>query len=306
MAQNETQQPIRLQGRIILTGQIKALTGLHIGGSPGALAIGGVDLPVIRNPVNQHPYIPGSSLKGKMRSLWEKAKGVKQNYPVRQTKEGVKSEKDVWIHACTTANAYKECPVCQIYGTLGQSDAAFPTRIVVRDVNLDPKSLNDAKTDLPYSEVKWEAAIDRVTSAATPRQIERVPAEAIFNDMQIVFNLYYLNATADDDEEEEDNEDQRDSQKDDCDRFLDVLAALQLVEDDYLGGHGSRGSGRVRFRNLAVTCRSTKHYTKEFRFEPDTPVQGEDGVTLSTLIADRKKLQQWIRESIPAQSTGGA
>ncbi len=254
--------PIRLYGRIILEGNIAALTGLHIGGSPGALAIGGVDLPVIRNPVNQEPYIPGSSLKGKMRSLWEKATGARQNRGIG---------KGVTIHACDTKAEYSKCPVCQIYGTLGQNEAAFPTRIVVRDVPLDESSLQDVRTDMPFTEVKWEAAIDRVTSAATPRQIERVPAGAVFSPMQIVFNIYEAG---------------------DFGRFLDVLTALQLVEDDYLGGQGSRGSGRVAFAELTLTCKSTGTY------------QASETRKLESLRAGPAQLE-WMRSRIPVAANGG-
>jgi CRISPR-associated protein Csm3 len=259
-------QEITLHGRIILDGVIEALTGLHIGGSPGALAIGGVDLPVIRNPVNQQPYIPGSSLKGKMRSLWEKAKGVKQNRSIG---------KGVSIHACEAKLDYERCPVCQIYGTLGQSDAAFPTRIVVRDAPLDATSLQDAKTDLPFSEVKWEAAIDRITSAATPRQIERVPAGALFSGMQIVFNIYHSG---------------------DRERFLDVLTALQLVEDDYLGGHGSRGSGRVAFKQLAICCKRTDQYS-----DPNPPQRTFDNLRD---VLSQTDLKAWIAGGLPVNGGG--
>lgn len=255
-------QDIKLYGRIILNGTIEALTGLHIGGSPGALAIGGVDLPVIRNAVDQRPYIPGSSLKGKMRSLWEKATGAKQNTPIGQ---------NVSIHACKNKADYANCQVCQIFGTLGQNDAAFPTRILVRDVPLAADSLQDVRTDMPYTEVKWEAAIDRVTSAATPRQIERVPAGAVFEQMQIVFNVY--EAT-------------------DVDRFLNVLTILQLVEDDYLGGQGSRGSGRVAFRNLTLTCRSTNNY------------QVSATQDLQSLQHGSAQLA-WLRSQIPVTAQGG-
>jgi len=157
---------IKLYGRIILTGEIKAESGLHIGGSPGALAIGGLDLPVIRDAY-QVPYVPGSSLKGKMRSLWEKLNGAPQNFPIGR---------EVFVHICENKDAYAGCPVCRIFGVPGDKDSSAPTRLVVRDVRLDQKSLEGARTDMPFSEVKWEAAIDRVTSAATPRQIERVPA----------------------------------------------------------------------------------------------------------------------------------
>jgi CRISPR-associated protein Csm3 len=253
---------IRLYGRVILEGKIEALTGLHIGGSPGALAIGGVDLPVIRNPVDQRPYIPGSSLKGKMRSLWEKATGARQNRGIG---------KGVSIHACETKDEYSRCPVCQIFGTLGQNEAAFPTRIVVRDVPLAEDSLKDIRTDMPFTEVKWEAAIDRVTSAATPRQIERVPAGAVFGPMQIVFNIYDAG---------------------DFGRFLDVLTALQLVEDDYLGGQGSRGSGRVAFQGLTLTCKSTANY------------QAGATQTLASLQKGSTYLE-WMRSQIPLAANGG-
>lgn len=258
---------IALYGRIIIDGKIRTMTGLHIGGSPGALAIGGVDLPVIRNAANQEPYIPGSSLKGKMRSLWEKVKNVEQNFYVNRTQG-----KEVRIHSCTDASKYAICPVCQIYGATGDSGATFPTRIVVRDVPLDRTSLQDAKTDLPYSEVKWEATIDRVTSAATPRQIERVPAGAIFKEMQIVFNIY----------------DAGDHQ-----RFLDVLTALQLVEDDYLGGHGSRGSGRVKFESLTITCKASSDYEKS---------ETKDLNTLS----DGRQMLPWLQGAIRVPANGGA
>jgi len=264
----EESKSIKLHGRIILEGRIAALTGLHIGGSPGALAIGGVDLPVIRNPLDQTPYIPGSSLKGKMRSLWEKSTGARQNQSIG---------KGVSIHACKTKSDYDICRVCQIYGSLGQSDASFPTRILVRDVSLNKKSLEAAKTDLPYSEVKWEAAIDRVTSAATPRQIERVPAGAIFDNMQIVFNVYNAGDRA---------------------RFLDVLTALALVEDDYLGGHGSRGSGRVSFQGLTLICKSTADYQ-------NGQCQAFGNGTLGELIA-ADHLLGWIEQAIPVAADGGA
>lgn len=274
--ENTLPKSVRLYGRIILTGNILALTGLHIGGSPGALAIGGVDLPVIRNSVDQRPYIPGSSLKGKMRSLWEKSTGAVQNRPIG---------KGVSIHACEKHDEYVKCRVCQIYGTLGQSEASFPTRLIVRDVLLadvlqSGVKFEDIRTDMPFTEVKWEAAIDRVTSAATPRQIERVPAGAIFSDMQIVFNVY---------------------DEGDFKRFGDVLTALQLVEDDYLGGQGSRGSGRVQFTKLKLTCKSTKKYD-----QPETwpPSDGDKELKLADL-KPVNDLLDWARTAIPITAQGG-
>lgn len=255
-----TKDMIKLYGRVILTGDIKTLSGLHIGGSPGALAIGGLDLPVIRDVLTQAPYVPGSSLKGKMRSLWEKLNGVRQNFSIGR---------DVNIHVCEKAAEYAVCPVCRIYGVPGDKESSAPTRLIVRDVPLNQESLAGARTDLPFSEVKWEAAIDRVTSAATPRQIERVPAGAVFTPMELVFNVFETG-------------DRR--------RFLDVVTAMQLVEDDYLGGQGSRGSGKVVFQNLRITCKSAADYNN-----PSAP---KAFATLADLVADTS-LGQWIEDCIP-------
>lgn len=257
---------VKLLGRVILSGDIEARTGMHIGGSPGALAIGNVDMPVIRDARTNRPYIPGSSLKGKMRSLTEKLSGAPQNQRIGR---------DVYIHVAKTLDEYNRHWVNPIFGVPGEVEfeVPAPNRMIVRDVALSAASeqeLLNTRTDLPYTEVKWEAAIDRVTSAATPRQIERVPAGAVFGPMELVFSLYL---------------------KDDVGLFDHVLTALQLVEDDYLGGHGSRGSGKVAFRNLAVTCKAGTGYAvaSDARFT---------GKSLVDLVAARAELQQWIRQSL--------
>ncbi len=82
---NDTRH-VTLMGRIFITGNIRAVTGLHIGGAAGALEIGGVDSPVIRDPLTNRPYIPGSSLRGKMRSLSERLNGSAQNFQVGRTR----------------------------------------------------------------------------------------------------------------------------------------------------------------------------------------------------------------------------
>lgn len=255
---------IQLHGRVILKGKIKTLTGLHIGGSQSGMDIGGVDMPVIRDAFGS-PYIPGSSLKGKMRSLWEKWTGAEQNQSIGR---------DVKIHICKEKEAYERCPVCPIYGTVGNSKASAPTRLTARDVPLYRESLQDAQTDLPFAEVKWEAAIDRVTSAATPRQLERVPAGAVFcaRDGEagelLVFSFY---ETAD------------------VDRFGDVLTALQLVEDDYLGGQGSRGSGKVAFIDLEVICKGRDYD------HPETIATAE---TLQALLAQKDEVRTALKKHL--------
>ena len=234
---------IKLYGRIFIHGTIIAQTGLHIGGTETAVSIGGVDNTVIRDPLTGRPYIPGSSLKGKMRSLTEKFDGLPQNQRIGS---------DVYIHVAQTAQEYQASDVSHIYG-IPANDFSLPTRLAVRDIPLtDPSAaaLDAARTDLPYTEVKTEVAIDRVTAAATPRQLERVPAGAKFGPMEIVFSLFDAG---------------------DVGRFRRVLDGLQYVEDDYLGGSGTRGSGKVAFTNLEVILKAKDAY-----HDPETLAVSED------------------------------
>src|SRR5262249_55101954 len=121
-------------------------------------------------------------------------------------------------------------------------------------------------TDLPYSEVKWEATIDRVTSAATPRQIERVPAGAIFTSLEMVYSIYEPHNLT---------------------HFRELLRALLLVEEDYLGGLGSRGSGKVRFGLTRIFARKGEQYERiEFDQWQDT---GEHGVA-----TNRQPIINWV------------
>ena len=264
-----TDKNVDLYGRIFVRGKIKAITGLHIGGSPVALAIGAVDNPVIRDTLTGRPYIPGSSVRGKMRSLWEKMTGVRQNWPIG---------KGVSIHVCEKRPDYEQCPVCQIYGVPGQLEASFPTRLVVRDAFLSEVSEQElrlqARTDLPYTEVKWEAAIDRVTSAATPRQMERVPAGAVFDGFEAVFSVY---------------------DQGDLERFVNVFEAMQLLEDDYLGGQGSRGSGKVCFEGIRLSCRNRNRYASEVEWDK-TPKDSNIGVR--DVLAQKQELLKWLQDNI--------
>ncbi|MGQ9492665.1 MAG: type III-A CRISPR-associated RAMP protein Csm3 [Anaerolineae bacterium] len=272
-----TEKKVELYGRIFVRGQIKVITGLHIGGSPTGLAIGALDNPIIRDVLTGRPYIPGSSVRGKMRSLWEKMTGAKQNWPIG---------KDVRIHICEQLADYNNCPVCQIYGIPGQLEASYPTRLVVRDAFLSAESEEklrlEAKTDLPYTEIKWEAAIDRVTSAAVPRQMERVPAGAIFDGLEMVFSVY---------------------EPGDLERFLNLFEAMQLLQDDYLGGQGSRGSGKIEFIKLQVSCRSHDDYGVE-KFWPDMPTAEGKSLVAQVLEPEKRKaLLTWLKENITFQTT---
>ena len=237
---------IQLQGKIFLHGTINALTGLHIGGNSGELDIGGIDNPVIRNAFNRQPYIPGSSLRGKMRGLLDRHFNNSLEKRVGR---------DVRVHECETPTDYNECPVCQVFGVAPIRQLrgrTMPTRVIVRDAFLTPESLealDRADTDTDFTEIKTEVAIDRITSAATPRQQERVPAGAIFGPFQIVHSLYT-----------QDQNDRSDQLENELQFFDTVLKGMELLEDDYLGGAGSRGSGQITFENLTMTYKSRECY----------------------------------------------
>jgi CRISPR-associated protein Csm3 len=259
---------IKLSGRVFILAKILAVSGLHIGGSSTGLEIGGLDKAVIRNPLTKRPYIPGSSLRGKMRSQTEKRLNLPQNNRIGQ----------VTIHTCKNKTDYTKnggCPVCHVFGVPAELDYSGPTRLVVRDVPLtdeSAKALENANTELPFAELKTEVAIDRVTSAATPRSLERVPTGAIFGPAEFVFSVY---------------------EKADFQRLKVVIEALQLVEDDYLGGAGSRGSGKVRFTNLEVQARAAEDYSELRDFNQFNNVQ--------ELAIAFKDLEQWLMQRISAE-----
>lgn len=221
---------IQLRGRVIIKGFIRAKTGLHVGAGKGEVKIGGVDNSVMRDLLTNQPYIPGSSLRGKLRSLAEKSEiSAKQN---------TKINKDVFIHTCGNPH----CPVCSIYGAPGQSDTATPTRLVIRDCYMEPESvkrLDNANPDMPYTELKYESAIDRVTSQATPRVIERVPADTVFGPFEMIFSLY---------------------NDDDSVMLKKLFRAMSMLEDDYLGGGGGRGSGKIKFERLELYIKPVSIY----------------------------------------------
>lgn len=196
---------IRLKKKLLYNGVLILKTGLHIGGTNATLNIGGPDKFVVRNPLNNIPYIPGSSLKGKMRALIEIFFG--------ETNNGKPTN-----NVNTKAGA--------LFGVAGDNNQSRPSRLIVRDAELwyDDPEVDFSNTDMPYTESKTEVAIDRITSKANRRTFERVPAGAKFK-IAMVLNIF-----------EGENETQLRST---------LAKAVELLEDDYLGGHGSRGYGQV-------------------------------------------------------------
>jgi CRISPR-associated protein Csm3 len=238
----------KLFGKIELAGELECLTGLHIGASKENMEIGALDSPVVRDPITQEPYIPGSSLKGKMRSLLEKAhpgllpqrQGGTEKNPV------YRHECDSWDFKDISKGAYS-CPVCRLFGSTGQGNNGnnFPARLKVRDLKLtkaSKKELLEIDTGLLYTEWKFENSIDRVTSAANPRNLERVPKGAKFE-----FSLIY------------DVEDTVTLQAD----LDNVKLAMRLLHDDSLGGHGSRGYGQVAMTFTKIEAKKIGYYKGE-------------------------------------------
>lgn len=212
-----------LKKKILVTGDIILKTGLHVGGTNSSLNIGGPDKFVVRNPLTNKPYIPGSSLKGKMRSLIELMDGS-----IHSDHRGNGPTKDPGT------------PAGNLFGTVGENQQ--PSRLIVRDADLISEIDDFKNTDLPYTETKTEVSIDRITASANPRTFERVPAGAMFK-LQMVLNVF------DSDKEQ---------------KLLDTLKqALKLLQDDYLGGHGSRGYGQIEIANLNFDERNKSFYENE-------------------------------------------
>jgi CRISPR-associated protein Csm3 len=258
---------MKLYGKAFLKGGIKVTTGLRVGGGPEVVAIGGVDNPVIRDPVSNEPYVPGSSLKGKMRSLLEKAEGRERNYP-----PGAEQQ----IHICENREEYKVCKVCPVFGV--PAERAFGlTRLHVRDVRLSEESrrkLEQLRTDLPYTEVKVEVVIDRVTSQANPRHMERVPAGTVFSPMELCFSFH---------------------EEKDVERFESLLQAMRLLEDDFLGGQGTRGYGKIKFEGLNLEAKSIKCY-----LDGEIPQLFEEGkvFSLEELWGKKEEVKEWLKKAI--------
>lgn len=196
--------------KIKIKGTIKVRTGLHIGGGDSFSAIGAIDSPVVRDPLSRLPIIPGSTLKGKLRSLLARERG---SVP----KSGVSGfEAD-------------DSAIKRLFGSAANDSNADGTGIQMSRLQFSDCFLSN-KEDLPQIfENKFENTIDRLTGIANPRQMERVVRDAEFG-MEIVYNV------EDPDQVEED--------------FANIRTALRLLENDYLGGGGTRGNGRVVFKDL--------------------------------------------------------
>lgn len=205
-----------------ITGQILLLSGLHIGAGETEMHIGGTDNSVVTHPHTREPYIPGSSLKGKVRSLLEMRSGLMAN-----TKGKPLKAKDLQNLRGDAEN--EALAILQLFGTSGADGEVAqkigPARASFADSALS--SIWQQEQDMPLTEIKAETAIDRISGTAqggTLRFTERVVAGLSFD-----FTISIKEMEGD------------------TDLLGLLLEGLKMLEHDALGGSGSRGYGRVKF-----------------------------------------------------------
>lgn len=209
---------MKLYKKLKFNAVLELKSGMHIGDSGDNAGIGGVDHPVVRRKDNNQPYIPGSSLKGKIRSLLEIAEGSNGTSRFRKDDYAPNSV------------------IPELFGSAGKD--SLPSRILFRDANMtdvSARQLGDSEfTQLPFAEVKFENVINRIKGTAeNMRQIERVPAGTKFG-IEIIINVM-----ADSPEDAEKKEK----------AFKQTLKkGIALLHDDYIGGSGSRGYGQVEVK----------------------------------------------------------
>ncbi|MBW2102775.1 MAG: type III-A CRISPR-associated RAMP protein Csm3 [Deltaproteobacteria bacterium] len=214
---------MKLTGMKEIKGEITLMSGLHIGAGDMEMRIGGTDNPVIKHPHTQEPFIPGSSLKGKVRSLLEMKSGL-------MGKTGGKPLHPSALEECNDQERKLGEKILKLFGSSGAEDehlaALGPTRVSFADAYLNQEWKKDADAhQWPLVEVKSENSINRIKGTAEhPRFTERVPAGTRF-DFRITLKVM---------EGDEGLEDL-------------LLEGLKLLQMDALGGNGSRGYGKIGF-----------------------------------------------------------
>lgn len=232
---------ISLKGLLDINMKLECLTGVRIGAPAEAFEIGGVENIVVKDAITHLPYIPGSSLKGAMRAHYE----LYSKKPINEAVVvGSPKTPAIKIHMCNDGN----CEICRIFGRKpeyikldnnGNPDMIYITRLKVDDAHPTEETRKKWETYCPSGvEVKYENVLDRLTSHAMPRPVERVPAGSEFN-VKMSYKIF---------------------DKQDINNVKVLFQALKLVEDDYLGGYGSRGYGRVKFKNILLILKTRNYY----------------------------------------------
>jgi len=289
--------------KVFLRGTITALTGLRVGGSEQGLDAGGLENLVVRHALLDEPYLPGSSLRGKLRATLERLQGLAG---------GPAGDGVVFGPADDPAH-----PLVQLFGLGAKDGAGIPSRVLVRDALLTEGSrrrLARLRGVLPMTETKAEATIDRVTAAASARTVERVPAGAELR-FEIVLEVRALpdspGAAAQDasgaggasssralDAQRASRTEANGWGRDEDLRWL--LTGLDLLQDDALGGHGSRGYGRVKIHLDAPTHRTRDDYLQGRGERPFEGLSDELSRRIADLNQRGDRERQEVVASLPA------
>lgn len=208
--------------KIEITGTLTVLTGLHIGAGDGFSAIGATDKSVVRDPLTRLPMIPGTSLKGKLRTLLSRQYGA-----------------DEGAFAAAPKNDHHH-----VRRLFGDTEEFMTGRLVFRDTRLANKEELEARGARTLTEVKFENTINRVTAVANPRQMERVIPGSEF-----AFSLLYEVSFG---TPGKGRAPALPSAAEIVEDFETIVRGLRLLELDYLGGSGTRGYGQVKFSALSA------------------------------------------------------
>ena len=192
----------------MISGNIEVLTGMHIGGGNEFSAIGAIDSPVIKDPLSMRPIIPGSSLKGKIRTLL--ARSMNSNPNAKHSDDDIK--------------------IKRLFGSQEEI-----SRLIFRDLKLSNADELIGMGAVSPTEVKFENTINRISGEAMPRQIERSISGSIYP-LEIVYQVSVNDS--------------------DYNELLEDISTLcngmRLLQYDYLGGHGTRGYGKIKFSDLYI------------------------------------------------------
>ena len=232
---------LKLKKVLLLEGNLVAETGLRIGTGKASLTIGDIDMTTVKDPKTGLPYIPGSSIKGKLRSTITKMKKdlapLKEYYESKgkseaQLKElGWKKIQDIWIHDCSKT----ECEICTVYGSSAENNTRGPTRIKVFDAPAvgiwKDEKINQIHNPDELLEIKSENTLDVLTAHSVPRTVERVSAGTVFK-FKLAFEVY-------NDEDEK--------------LFTQyVIDPLKVILREGIGSSTSRGYGKLRLENVTI------------------------------------------------------
>lgn len=264
METKDIQYKAKFEAKYIINFDLNCLTGLHIGGGDTAGRIGELDNPVLKDALTGLPYIAGSSLKGRIRERleWTHIDKAHQKTAVERQLKDEKGNLRLNVSQCNCGN----CDICHYFGHSNQNntDAQFygPTRILVRDAFPAENQKQQWEKKLGknnYTEVKYENTISRLTAIANPRQMERVPAGSLFKG-EIVIDIYDLPGR----------------EADNIQMALTLLfKGMMLIENSFLGGGGSRGSGVVKFNAFGIKKLPASYYEKPEEKPKDFPIDKE-------------------------------